>query len=161
MRNLIKYCGLVGLIGVVIFVVSLAVEASVTLRSFTATSVENGQSVIIEWETGTEPDAAEFYIYRDQALKNDPVPPLTIDDLDGDSIITINGGNEKATPALGDGSSGASYSATDINVEAGETYRYILVELQFAGDVEIHSDFASVVTVKVADQKMYFPLLMK
>ena len=143
----IKPWGFMMLLAAIWLCASFIAEAAVTLRSFTATSAEDGQSVTIEWETGTEQSAAEFYIYRDQAGQNDPVPTITIDDLDGDSIITINGSNEKATAALGDTSAGASYSVTDENVEEGETYRYVLVELEIEGTVARYPGFASTVTV--------------
>lgn len=71
--------------------------------------------VEITWETATEQQTAGFNIYR----SNSP---------DGDFIL-IN--ENKMIDSLGSPVSGARYNFVDDNVDAGETYYYVLEEIEF------------------------------
>lgn len=71
--------------------------------------------VEITWETATEQQTAGFNIYR----SNSP---------DGDFIL-IN--ENKMIDSLGGPVSGARYNFVDDNVDAGETYYYVLEEIEY------------------------------
>lgn len=74
----------------------------------------NPASVRVEWETATELNTAGFQLYRSN---------LPFGEFD---LIT-----PELIPANGDSVSGASYTFVDENVEAGETYFYVLEEVEF------------------------------
>ncbi len=71
-------------------------------------------TIQIEWDTATEIDSAGFYIYRSQAP--------------GGDFIAIN---QELIPSKGDALTGATYSYVDEDVVPGETYYYILEEVEF------------------------------
>ncbi len=70
--------------------------------------------VEITWETATEQNTVGFYIYR----SNEP---------DGEFIL-VNGNN--LIKSLGSPVSGASYTYFDSEVIAGQTYYYVLEEVE-------------------------------
>ncbi len=71
-------------------------------------------SVTMEWTTETELETAGFNWYRSQSA-------------DGEFVQI----NKTLIPAKGDALSGASYTFTDSNVMAGETYFYVLEEVEY------------------------------
>ena len=91
----------------------------VTLTSFTAT--ENDGAVVIEWETETEVDTAGFNVRR-------------FVDVTGNSTQI----NKTLIEAKGGITWGATYSFTDSDVVAGQAYDYVLEEVEFDGDSELH-----------------------
>ena len=70
-------------------------------------------SIKVEWNTETELETAGFYVYRAQSPE-------------GEFTLV----NETLIPSKGDALSGASYTYTDENVEAGKTYYYLLEEVE-------------------------------
>ncbi len=76
--------------------------------------LSNPTKVEITWETATELNTAGFYIYRST-------------DLEGE-FTQLNEGeliNSEGSPV-----SGSSYSFVDSNVKPGETYYYVLEEVE-------------------------------
>ena len=69
--------------------------------------------VEITWETATEQQTAGFNIYRSSSA-------------DGDFVLI----NDKLIDSKGSTVSGANYTYIDENVEAGQTYFYLLEELE-------------------------------
>ncbi len=74
----------------------------------------NPPSVRVEWETATELDTAGFQLYRSN---------LPVGDFE---LIT-----PELIPSQGDSVSGAQYTFVDENVAAGETYFYVLEEVEY------------------------------
>jgi hypothetical protein len=70
-------------------------------------------AVRVEWETATEVNTAGFFLYRS-------------DDADGQFLQV----NDELIAAVGDSQSGASYSFVDKNVSSGNTYFYLLEEVE-------------------------------
>ena len=70
-------------------------------------------SVQIEWDTATELDTDGFNLYRSPTV-------------DGEFVQI----NDKLIPSKGDGLTGASYTYDDKSVAAGETYYYLLEEVE-------------------------------
>lgn len=77
--------------------------------------LSNPAKVEIKWETATEQETAGFYLYRSQT------PDGEFEPINPDKII-----DSKGNPV-----SGASYTYIDSNVTAGETYYYILEEVEY------------------------------
>lgn len=75
----------------------------------------NPAKVEINWETATEQETAGFYLYR----SNSPDGEFVI--LNPDGIV-----NAEGSPV-----SGASYTYVDEEVVPGETYYYLLEEVEF------------------------------
>lgn len=73
----------------------------------------NPASVQIEWDTATELDTAGFYIYR----ASQPT----------DEFVRVN---QALIPSVGNATSGGSYRYADEDVAAGETYYYLLEEVE-------------------------------
>ncbi len=73
----------------------------------------NPASIQIEWDTATELDTAGFYIYRA-----------------GQPTDEFQRVNQKMIPSVGNATSGGSYSYADEDVAAGETYYYLLEEVE-------------------------------
>lgn len=76
--------------------------------------LSNPAKVEISWNTATELNTAGFYVYRSN-------------DLDGE-FVQLNKGqliNSEGSPV-----SGAEYSFVDSNVKPGETYYYVLEEVE-------------------------------
>ena len=71
-------------------------------------------AVIVEWNTATEVSTAGFFLYRS--------------DSPDSGFVQIN---QELIAAKGDSQSGATYSYTDKDVHPGETYYYLLEELEF------------------------------
>lgn len=72
--------------------------------------------VIIEWSTASELDTAGFNLYRGEAPEG-PFEPVN------DSLI----------PSSEDPLSGGEYTYEDSNVRAGETYYYLLEDVEYSG----------------------------
>ena len=70
-------------------------------------------SILIEWDTATEMDTAGFYVYR----ANQPT----------DEFQRVN---QAMIPSVGNATSGGSYSYADEDVAPGETYYYLLEEVE-------------------------------
>ncbi|MEJ2748580.1 MAG: hypothetical protein P8183_11840 [Anaerolineae bacterium] len=70
-------------------------------------------SIQVEWNTETELQTAGFNLYRSP-------------NNDGDFTRI----NDKLIPSAGSGLTGADYSFTDKNVSAGDTYFYLLEEVE-------------------------------
>ncbi len=83
--------------------------ASVTLSSFTATTINGQPFVSVEWETGTELNTSGFFIGRATAP--------------GGTFVRQN---PTIIPAQGDGLTGAQYDYPDEAVTVGTTYYYQL-----------------------------------
>ena len=94
---------------VVLGLMAGTVLASVTLSSFTATTIQGQPFVSVEWETGSELNTAGFYISRS---------------------TTAGGGfvrqNPTLIPSQGDGVTGWQYDYPDEAVVVGATYYYQL-----------------------------------
>jgi len=73
----------------------------------------NPVTVKVEWETATELDTAGFFLYRSQSPDGDFQPV-----------------NEQIIDSQGSAVSGAAYSYVDHDVEPGQTYYYVLEEVQ-------------------------------
>jgi hypothetical protein len=96
-------------------------ETAITLSSFTAQAGKG--SVTINWRTETEINNAGFNIYRAESI-------------DG-TIVKING--DVLIPAEGSGIQGASYQFIDTAMKNRfKTYLYILEDVEFDGDTELH-----------------------
>jgi hypothetical protein len=76
--------------------------------------LSNPASVRIEWDTATEVETAGFNIFRSQSPEGD--------------FVSVNG---ELIPSLGDPQSGASYTYVDQDVLPGETYYYVLEEIEY------------------------------
>lgn len=73
--------------------------------------------VEITWETATEQNTAGFNLYRSTSR-------------DGDFVLVNEG---EFIPSEGSAVSGASYSYSDMAVEPGQTYVYVLEEIETDG----------------------------
>ena len=80
-------------------------------------------TVQIEWETATELNTAGFLLYRGQSLDGE-FPLLT----------------EELIPSQGSTVSGAKYTFEDNQVKSGETYYYILEEVEYNGSINRYND---------------------
>ncbi len=78
-------------------------------------------SVVVEWSTATELDTAGFNIYRSDS----PDGPFTRV-------------NEELIPASPNPLVGGSYSFTDTDVVAGQTYYYLLEDVETGGTTTRH-----------------------
>ncbi len=74
------------------------------------------REVIVRWDTATEIDTAGFYLYRSQ------LP-------DGEFTLVNNEG--ELIPSQGSALSGATYTFTDEDVVPGETYYYLIEEVEY------------------------------
>ena len=74
------------------------------------------RDVNVEWNTATEIDTAGFYLYR----SNSPDGEFALINKEGELI-----------PSQGNAFSGATYLFTDENVEPGETYYYLIEEVEY------------------------------
>lgn len=70
-------------------------------------------SIQIQWDTATELQTAGFNLYRSRTP-------------DGEFLRI----NDKMIPSQGDGLTGAAYTYNDDSVTAGETYYYLLEEIE-------------------------------
>lgn len=85
--------------------------------------LSNPPAIKIEWDTATEIDAAGFYLYRSQSPDGAFVPV-----------------NEEMIPSQGDAQTGATYEYTDREVLPGETYYYLLEEVEFDSSTNRYVD---------------------
>lgn len=74
------------------------------------------RDVTVQWDTATEIDTAGFYLYR----SNVPDGEFSLINKDGELI-----------PSQGNALSGASYMFTDEDVVPGETYYYLIEEVEY------------------------------
>ncbi|RMG95968.1 MAG: hypothetical protein D6706_11095 [Chloroflexi bacterium] len=87
-------------------------------------------TVRIEWETATELQTAGFHLYRSQSPEGE--------------FVRIT---ESLIPAKGNTVSGASYSFVDNSVRPGETYYYLLEEVELDATTRRYEDDLFVFTV--------------
>jgi hypothetical protein len=80
-------------------------------------------SIQIQWDTATELQTAGFNLYRS---------PTT----DGEFVRI----NDKMVPSQGDGLTGAAYTYRDDSVTAGETYYYLLEEVELDSSTNRYED---------------------
>lgn len=80
-------------------------------------------SIQVEWNTATELETAGFNLYRSPGSNGD--------------FVRIN---DKLIPSTGSGVSGADYTFTDKDVAAGETYFYLLEEVEFDATTNRYED---------------------
>lgn len=80
-------------------------------------------NVKIEWDTATEMETAGFYLYRSRSP-------------DGEFAVI----NDSLIPSKGDSFSGATYSYVDVDVKAGDTYYYILEEVELDSGTNRYQD---------------------
>ncbi len=74
----------------------------------------NPTKITIEWTTATEQNTAGFFLYRSNAP-------------DGEFVQV----SKEMVPSEGSAISGATYSYQDVNVVPGETYFYLLEEIEY------------------------------
>ena len=84
----------------------------------------NEPRVEINWETATEQDTVGFNVYRSTSPQDD------FDLVNSDRLIDSDGG-----PV-----SGAQYTYVDHEVEPGETYFYVLEEIEIDGSQNRYSE---------------------
>lgn len=89
-------------------------------------------TVEVTWETATELQTAGFNLYRSTT----PDGELTLVNQAGGLI-----------PGQGEGLTGASYTYTDSEVIAGQTYYYVLEEIEFTQNVNRYEDDVFAYTV--------------
>jgi hypothetical protein len=80
-------------------------------------------SIQVEWNTATELETAGFNLYRSPGS--------------GAEFVRIN---DKLIPNAGDSVSGADYTFTDKDVAAGETYFYLLEEVELDATANRYED---------------------
>ena len=80
-------------------------------------------SIEVEWNTATELETAGFNLYRRQA-PNDEFERI----------------NDALIPSEGSATSGASYLFTDESVKPGETYYYLLEEVEYDATANRYED---------------------
>lgn len=81
--------------------------------SFLLSWVSSSATVVVEWSTATEVDTAGFFLYRSQTPEGEFVP------LNRDLIV-----------GKGNAQTGADYAFEDNDVIPGETYYYVLEEIE-------------------------------
>ena len=74
------------------------------------------RDVNVRWDTATEINTAGFYLYRSNSSEGE--------------FILVNKEGE-LIPSQGDALSGATYTFTDENVIPGETYYYLIEEVEY------------------------------
>lgn len=84
----------------------------------------NPAQVEIKWETATELQTAGFNLYRSTSANGE--------------FIHLNPG--QLIPSQGSVTSGASYTFVDEDVEAGETYYYLLEEIELNARANRYED---------------------
>lgn len=113
---------------------TVAHEANlVDLSSFDA-SVSNGK-VLLNWETGTEKDNANFVILKGELLPQVTECSANIDDYKAGTIEKLSEVNSRGTEV-----SGADYAVVDNNVVSGKTYCYLLGDVDYDGETRYHLD---------------------
>jgi len=133
--------GLVGLLLLFAVVRPFAARATVVLVDMTATAQADG-TILVEWETATELDIAAFRLYRASTASG----PWTEDRIVDEQ------------PAQGDGTTGATYTFTDTDVRAGQTYYYLLEAVDTSGTPTKLVEFIRSATVS---RLIYLPLLSR
>ena len=95
---------------------ALAIE----LEGFRASSY-TGETILIEWSTGSEQDNAGFYLIRSEKLTSD--------------FILLN---NKIIPTRGEAVSGAHYSFVDDHITPNVQYYYWLVDVDYDGEFSVN-----------------------
>lgn len=80
------------------------------------TQLYGSRDANVKWDTATEVDTAGFYLYRSTSP-------------DGEFILVNKDG--ELIPSQGNALSGAMYEFTDENVAPGETYYYVVEEVEY------------------------------
>jgi hypothetical protein len=104
----------------------------VTLNDFTVIATENG--IQLKWETKWEFDQAKFTIWRGNPLSK----TCTKNPLDYSNVKIVASVNAKNIPY--------SYSEPDDDVTLGETYCYLLADIDSDGNHNYHWDLLRSVT---------------
>jgi hypothetical protein len=91
--------------------------------------------VILKWETATEIDTVGFNIWRAQVKNGEYVNITKVNN----QLVGIKAKNDYQ---------GASYSYEDHDVVPGNTYYYVLEDIDFAGLSTVHYDFLDSATVQ-------------
>jgi hypothetical protein len=100
----------------------------VTLDYFTA-KPKNG-SVKLKWKTGTEKDNAGFVVWRGEPVNGQcSTDPNNYTNVQAITPLVNSQGTEV---------SGATYNVTDSNVVSGNTYCYVLEDVEYDGDKTFH-----------------------
>lgn len=81
-------------------------------------------TVEVRWETATEVETAGFNLYR--GTSRDDISWL----INQEGIIASKGGSM----------SGAAYTFTDNQVEAGQTYFYLIEEIEYSGHAQRYEE---------------------
>lgn len=82
----------------------------------------SGQTIVVSWETATEIDNVGFFLYRDGQRLGGLIP--------------------SESPG---GGQGASYDYTDVDVQAGITYSYVLEDVDFNGNRTQHGPISAMI----------------
>jgi hypothetical protein len=98
----------------------------ITLASFTATP--RATQVVLNWQTGSEVDTAGFNLWRSASATG-----------------TFTKLNAVIIPAQGSGAGGASYTWTDGNLSAGQTWYYKLEDIDTFGASTLHGPISATV----------------
>jgi hypothetical protein len=109
-----------------------------TLTDFTATPTQEGISV--DWETSAEVDTAGFIVWRGELLTGGG---CTSNSSDYGDIVQL--GFDNATGGL---QSGATYSRLDSSVISQISYCYLLEDVEFDGDSQLHWGLMKSATAK-------------
>ena len=80
------------------------------------TQLYASRDATVQWDTSTEVNTAGFYLYRSTSP-------------DGEFILVNKEG--ELIPSRGNALSGATYEFTDENVMPGETYYYVVEEMEY------------------------------
>jgi len=108
----------VGLLLLSLAIPTAIVSAAVTLTSFEASRI--GDDVLITWETASHIGTSAFYLQRKHQ--------------EDDIYLRIS----PRINTKGDGMSPATYAYTDTNIEQGNTYYYLLEDVQDDGTSQFH-----------------------
>lgn len=104
------------------------------LESFKATAVSNN-GIHLKWKTLNERDNLGFFIVRAKESENEEYTEI--------KLIT-----KQLIPTKGDSTKGARYSYKDTDVVLGDTYFYLLVDIDQNGNITPHWDFIDSTTAK-------------
>jgi hypothetical protein len=117
------------------------VPTAVTLSDFWVEV--RGDTLVVGWETASEVDLLGFNIYRSNSSASGSFSQL----------------NERLIPSRSPGSPvGATYEWVDAGVEAGQTYFYLLENLDVRGLVTRHGPVSATLQ-PVALYQIYLPLV--
>jgi hypothetical protein len=96
------------------------------------TQLYGSRDANVKWDTATEVNTAGFYLYRSTSL-------------DGEFILVNKEG--ELIPSRGNALSGATYEFTDEHVMPGETYYYVVEEVEY--DLTSHRYYDEMISYTV------------